>query len=144
MKRRDFVKKTTLSSFTALIGAEIVFGFNMLEGYNPLALEEPDPFKMFHKNKEMVLLNDKPWNMEAQAHLLDDKITPNSAMFIRNNGLIPEGLDPLSWTLTIDGESVVKEKTHTLAELKSKFKQHTYQLTIECGGSVRSEFNPPA
>jgi|APSaa5957512493_1039668.scaffolds.fasta_scaffold07165_2 DMSO/TMAO reductase YedYZ molybdopterin-dependent catalytic subunit len=144
LKRRDFVKKTTLSSFTALIGAEIVFGFNMLEGYNPLALEEPDPFKMFHKKKEMVLLNDKPWNMEAQAHLLDDKITPNSAMFIRNNGLIPEGIEPLSWTLTIDGASVVKEKKYTLTELKSKFKQHTYQLTLECGGNGRSEFNPPA
>ena len=46
--------------------------------------------------------------------------------------------------MKIDGESVVKEKTYTLAELKSKFKQYTYQLTIECGGNGRSEFNPPA
>ena len=144
MKRRDFVKKTTLSSFATLIGTELVFGSEMRDGYIPLALQDPDPFKLFSKNKDMVVLNDKPWNIEAQAHLLDDKITPNSSMFIRNNGLLPEGIDPKTWTLTIDGESVAKEKSYTLAELKSKFKQHTYQLTIECGGNGRAEFDPPA
>ncbi|ULC60829.1 sulfite oxidase [Flaviramulus sp. BrNp1-15] len=144
MKRRDFAKKATLSTFATLIGAEVVFGSNLLDGYTPLALQDPDPFKLFNKNKEMVVLNDKPWNIEAQAHLLDDKVTPNSCMFIRNNGLVPEDIDAKKWTLTIDGESVVKQKTYTLAELQSKFKQYTYQLTLECGGNGRSEFNPPA
>ena len=130
--------------FASLIGAEIVFGSSMLEGYSPLALQDPDPFKLFSKNKDMVVLNSKPWNIEAQAHLLDDKVTPNSSMFIRNNGLMPEGIDSKKWTLTIDGESVEKSKTYTLAELQSKFKQYTYQLTLECGGNGRSEFNPPA
>tara|TARA_R110002050_G_scaffold60397_3_gene133999 strand:+ start:1580 stop:2788 length:1209 start_codon:yes stop_codon:yes gene_type:complete len=139
-----FVKKATLSSFATLIGTEIVFGSNILDGYMPLALQDPDPFKMFSKNKEMIVLNDKPWNIEAQAHLLDDKITPNSCMFIRNNGLVPENIDVENWVLKIDGESVAKEKTYTLSDLKSKFKHHTYQLTIECGGNGRSEFNPPA
>ena len=144
MKRRDFVKKGTLSSFALLIGAELVFGSKMLEGYTPLALQDPDPFKLFNKHKDMVVLNDKPWNIEAQAHLLDDKITPNSCMFIRNNGLVPESINQNSWTLTIDGESVNSQKTYKLAELKSKFKHYTYQLTLECGGNGRSEFDPPA
>ena len=144
LKRRDFVKKATLSSFATLIGAELVFGSKMFENYTPLALQDPDPFKLFKKHKDMVVLNDKPWNIEAQAHLLDDKITPNSSMFIRNNGLVPEGIDPKTWTLTIDGESVKNKKTYTLAELKSKFEQHTYQLTLECGGNGRAEFDPPA
>lgn len=144
MKRRDFVKKAALSSFATLIGADLVFGSQMLNGYMPLALQDPDPFKLFAKNKEMVVLNDKPWNIEAQAHLLDDKVTPNSCMFIRNNGLLPEGINPKTWTLTIDGESVLSEKSYTLAELKSKFQHHTYQLTLECGGNGRSEFDPPA
>lgn len=144
MKRRDFVKKTTLSSFAALIGAEIVFGSKMYEGYKPLALQDPDPFKMFNKNKEMIVLNDRPWNIESLAHLLDDKITPNSSMFVRNNGLVPEDIDAKTWTLTIDGESVKQKKTYTLDELKSNFEHHTYQLTIECGGNGRAEFDPPA
>ena len=144
MKRKDFIKNATLASFATLIGTEIVFGSNLLKGYIPIALQESDPFKLFSKQKDMVVLNDKPWNVEAQAHLLDDKITPNSSMFIRNNGLVPEDLDAQKWTISIDGESVVNEKTYTLSDLKSKFKQYTYQLTIECGGNGRSEFNPPA
>lgn len=144
MRRRIFVKNTVLSSMATVIGADIVFGTTMPSGYQPLALQDPDPFEMFKKDKEMVVLNDKPWNMEAQAHLLDDKITPNKYMFVRNNGLIPENIDVSKWTLTIDGESVGEPKTYTLTELKTKFKHHTYQLTLECGGNGRSEFDPPA
>lgn len=129
---------------TTVIGADIVFGNVLPEGYQPLALQDPDPFKMFDKDKGMVVLNDKPWNIEAKAHLLDDKITPNKFMFIRNNGLIPEDIDASKWTLTIEGESAKQEKTYSLADLKSKFPQHTYQLTLECGGNGRSEFDPPA
>lgn len=144
MKRRSFVKKATLSSFAILLGTEIVFGSKMIEGYTPLALQDPDPFAMFKKNEEMVVLNNKPWNIEAQAHLLNDDITPNSCMFIRNNGLVPENIKSATWKLTIDGESVVNKKTYSLADLKSKFKHYTYQLTLECGGNGRSEYDPPA
>ncbi len=144
MKRRDFVRKASLSSFATLIGAEIVFASKMVDGYIPLALQDPDPFKLFNKNKGMVVLNDKPWNIEAQAHLLDDPITPNAKMFIRNNGLVPQKINAETWTLTVDGESVINKKTYSLAELKSKFEQYTYQLTLECGGNGRSEFDPPA
>ncbi len=144
MKRRKFVKKATLGSLASLLGAEIVFGNFLPEGYGLLGLQDPDPFKMFNKDSQMVLLNDKPWNMEAQAHLLNDDVTPNKFMFIRNNGKIPEGIDVANWSLTFDGESVKQEKTYSLNELKSKFKRHTYQLTLECGGNGRSEFDPPA
>ena len=144
MKRKEFIKKAALTSLATLIGTEIVFGSKILEGYTPLALEDPDPFTIFKKNKEMVVLNDKPWNIEALAHLLDDKVTPNASMFIRNNGLVPDAIDAKTWTLTIDGESAAKKKTYTLAELKSKFKHYTYQLAIECGGNGRAEFDPPA
>lgn len=144
MKRRSFVKNSVLGSFAALLGTEIVYGAKMLEGYTPLALQDPDPFKLFKKHKDMIVLNDKPWNIESAAHLLDDKITPNSAMFIRNNGRIPENIDASKWVLTIDGESVKQPKSYSLSDLKTKFKQHTYQLTLECGGNGRSEYDPPA
>ena len=133
-----------LGSFAALLGTKIVYGAKMLEGYTPLALQDPDPFELFKKHKDMLVLNDKPWNIESAAHLLDDKITPNSAMFIRNNGRIPENIDASNWVLTIDGESIKQPKSYSLSDLKTKFKQHTYQLTLECGGNGRSEYDPPA
>ncbi|MCX2680098.1 sulfite oxidase [Galbibacter sp. EGI 63066] len=144
MNRRDFMSKTTLGALTVAVGAPVVYGHLMPNGYKPLALQDPDPFSLFKKDKEMKVLNDRPWNIEARAHLLNDKITPNHSMFIRNNGLLPENIDIKQWTLTIDGESVTEQKTYTLDELKTRFKHHTYQLTLECAGNGRKEFNPPA
>ena len=144
MQRRKFLKRGSLATLATALGTNIVFGKSIPYGYQLLGLQEPDPFKLFKKDSQMVVLNDKPWNMEAQAHLLDDRITPNKYMFIRNNGKIPEAIDATKWTVTIDGESVNQKKTYTLKELKSKFKNYTYQLTLECGGNGRSEFDPPA
>ncbi|MFI8603887.1 sulfite oxidase [Cellulophaga baltica] len=144
MERRKFISRSSLATLTGILGMDIVFGNLLPDKYIPLELQETDPFKLFGLNKEMQVLNDKPWNIEAQAHLLDDKVTPNTAMFIRNNGKIPEAIDVNTWTLTFDGESINQKKTYTLSELKTKFKHYTYQLTLECGGNGRSEFNPPA
>lgn len=144
MKRRRFIQKTALAQLSLLAGTEIVFGHKIPAEYSLLLVQDPDPFQLFDKDKQMTVLNTKPWNIEAKAHLLDDKVTPNQYMFIRNNGLIPETIHAKNWVLTIDGESVTKSKSYSLAELKSKFPSHTYQLTLECGGNGRSEFNPPA
>ena len=144
MDRRTFSHRLSLAAMASILGTKVVFGKRMPKGYIPLGLQDPDPFKMFQKDREMVVLNNRPWNIEAKAHLLNDKITPNRFMFIRNNGRIPQNIDPTKWTLTIDGESAKTKKSYSLAELKSKFPHHTYQLTLECGGNGRSEFNPPA
>ena len=144
MERRKFIQELVLASMASSLGVEIVHGALMPDGYVPLGIQDPDPFKMFNKDSQMVVLNDKPWNIEAQAHLLDDKITPNKFMFIRNNGKIPQDINVANWKLVFDGESVQTSKSYTLEDLKTKFKAHTYQLTLECGGNGRSEFNPPA
>ncbi len=144
MERRNFISNFSLAGLSALLGTEIVFGGRMPGGYVPLGLQDPDPFTLFKKDSGMVVLNNKPWNMEARAHLLDDKVTPNKYMFIRNNGLIPENIDAAAWTLKVSGESALKPRTYTLQDLQRRFATHTYQLTLECGGNGRSEFDPPA
>ncbi len=96
------------------------------------------------KHEGLTLLNDKPWNVETPPHLLDDLITPADKFFVRNNGLVPEIGNLEDWTLEVSGESVVKSKTYTLQELKNRFPTHTLQLTVECGGNGRAEFDPPA
>ena len=77
MKRRSFVKKATISSFATLIGAEIIFGSNILEGYLPLALQDPDPFKMFNKNKEMVEIYK---DVSKNKHIEHLKVNPKDAV----------------------------------------------------------------
>lgn len=146
--RREFLKRSSLASLGMLIGVQLAKGRVLANGVELpttyLPLSDTDPFKLFNKHPDMEVLNDKPWNIESKAHLLDDAITPNEKMFIRNNGLIPEDVDAKTWTLTFDGEGVSSPNTYTLDELRSKFKHHTYQLTLECGGNGRKEFNPPA
>jgi len=142
-KRRTFIKKSALAGLTGALGLPVVYGKLMPDGYTPIILEQQDFYRDFKKNKGMVILNDRPWNAEAKAHLLDDRVTPASKMFVRNNGLIPQEINENIWTLTLNGESVVKEKTYSISDLK-KFTKHTYQLMLECGGNGRSEFDPPA
>ena len=144
MNRRNFINSSVLSSITLALGTTVVYGELIPEGYTPLAIQEPDPFKLFNISDQMTVLNDRPWNIESKAHLLNDKVTPNKYMFIRNNGIIPQDISLDSWKLTVDGESALNSKEYTLEDLKNKFKQYTYQLTLECGGNGRKEFNPPA
>jgi DMSO/TMAO reductase YedYZ molybdopterin-dependent catalytic subunit len=130
---------------SALLGAEIVFSRYLPAGLIPAALaEEGGEFRIEGKHEGLVVLNDRPVNAETPAHLLDDRVTPADRLFVRNNGLPPAQVDVANWSLTIDGESVAAPVTFTLADLKKHFKHYTYQLTLECGGNGRSEFNPPA
>lgn len=94
---------------------------------------------------ELTSLNERPINMEAPAHLLDDKITPASRMFVRNNGLPPAAteIDEATWTLTIDG-LVDTPLELTIDELKSRFETVTLQLQLECAGNGRKYFSPGA
>lgn len=137
--RRSFVK-----ALSAAIGANIVFGNLVPKGFLPVALAQTsEPFSIPGK-PGLTILNDRPVNAETPAHLLNDPITPASRLFVRNNGLPPMKVDVNSWTLSIGGESVVKSKTYTLKELKSKFENVDLALTLECGGNGRAEFYPPA
>jgi DMSO/TMAO reductase YedYZ molybdopterin-dependent catalytic subunit len=122
----------------------MVFAENMPEGMRPVGLwlDENDP--LYGKHPDLVVLNDRPLNAETPPHLLDDMVTPADVLFVRNNGIPPENIDPNTWTLTIEGESAKQSKTYSLKELKAKFKHYSYQLTLECGGNGRKEFNPPA
>ena len=142
-KRRDFIKKSSLAAFSAALGVDIVFGRYLPPGLVPIVFDQDDFFSKFKKDKGMVILNDRPGNAEAKAHLLDDQITPASRMFVRNNGLIPQDININTWSLTIEGESALRSKSYSISDLK-KFPNHSYQLTLECGGNGRSEFDPPA
>lgn len=145
--RRGFLKKSALAAMSVALGAPMVFARNFPGGLIPAGLSHSDqPFQIPGKNPNLVVLNDRPVNAETPAHLLDDKLTPNDLFFVRNNGLPPEKstIDLSTWTLTIEGEAARQKKSYSLSELKSKFQEYTYQLTIECGGNGRSEFNPPA
>ncbi|NOQ70538.1 MAG: molybdopterin-dependent oxidoreductase [Crocinitomix sp.] len=143
--RRNFITKSALAAFTALVGTKIVYGANFPAELEPIGLDETvDGEKLPGKSEALTILNHKPWNAETPTHLLDPEITPANLMFVRNNGIPPTEFDLDTWTLTIEGEAAEQKKVFTLKELYENFTHYTYDLTLECGGNGRSEFNPPA
>ncbi len=126
------------------VGANVVFGKYLPKGIDLLGLKSQLGNQYPEKSKLMSVLNDRPVNMETPAHLLNDALTPNDLFFVRNNGLPPVDINVENWKITISGESAAKTKSYTLQELKSNFENVSYNITLECGGNGRSEFNPPA
>lgn len=146
MTRRGFLTKGSLVAMSAAVGASIPFAHLMPSGLIPAALAQTDTPFVIPGKEGLVVLNDRPVNAETPAHLLDDRVTPAKHLFVRNNGIPPvtTDIDLDAWEITFGGESIAREMTFTIAELKEKFKHYTYQLQLECGGNGRSEFVPPA
>lgn len=144
-KRRKFVKQSTLASLALLLGKDFALGYPLPNNVEPLALNSSvDFYSLPEKDERLTILNDRPVNAETPPHLLDDDITPKELLFVRNNGIPPNTIDPDNWTLTIEGEAAQKSVVLSLKELKEKFENISLQLTLECGGNGRKEFNPPA
>ena len=140
--RRGFLKG--LGAMSAVVGAKFAFSDFMSAGLIPAAYaNQAEPFTIEGKDG-LVVLNDRPLCAETPAHLLNDDVTPANRLFVRNNGLPPEDVDAMGWTLTVDGESAARTKTYTIGELKQRFENVSRQLVMECGGNGRSEVDPPA
>jgi DMSO/TMAO reductase YedYZ molybdopterin-dependent catalytic subunit len=144
ISRRGFLKKSGLASMTAALGMAIPFARFMPAGLIPAAYAADNAALSIPGKDGLIVLNDRPLNAETPAHLLDDEITPNSRLFIRNNGIPPQNIDPASWQLEIAGESCLRPTTFTIADLRARFEEVTLQLQLECGGNGRSDFVPAA
>ena len=145
LTRRGFLKQSGLAALGTAIGLQIPYARHMPAGLIPAAFaESTELFRVEGKHVGLVVLNDRPLNAETPPHLLNDEVTPNDRLFIRNNGLSPVDIDPENWTLSIGGESVGTPQTFSLGQLKSRFETHTLRLQLECGGNGRAEYRPRA
>jgi len=145
VSRRSFLRKSSVAAMAAAVGSQIPFGDLLPEGMQLIGIAHAEEaMKIEGKIPEMVVLNTKPLNAEPPPHFLDEDITPYNKMFVRNNGIPPVNVDAATWKLTIEGESAKRSVSFSIADLKKKFKEHTLQIQLECGGNGRSEYNPPA
>ena len=84
----------------------------------------------------------KPCNTETPASELSAFVTPNQLFYVRNHLWVPQ-LNESSHTLVVellDGE----EKTYTMKDLKTKFKQFNVTSTLQCSGNRRRHMNEGA
>ncbi len=92
--------------------------------------------------KEMIVLTDRPPNIETPLSYFKEDFTPNDVFFVRwHLSGMPASVDTNKFRLTISGH-VKKELSLSLDDLKTKFKPTTIVALAECAGNARSFFDP--
>src|SRR5216684_7696687 len=90
----------------------------------------------------LILLTDRPVQLETPRHYFRTAFTPNEAFYVRwHLESIPNAVDLKSWKLQIEG-NVSKPLALSLLDLMNKFKPVSLAAVNQCSGNSRSRFQP--
>lgn len=90
----------------------------------------------------LILLTDRPVQLETPREYFRTVFTPNAAFYVRwHLGNIPNAVDLKSWKLKIEG-NVKKPVAFSLSELLRNFKPVSVAATNQCSGNSRSRLQP--
>jgi len=90
----------------------------------------------------LILLTDRPVQLETPRHYFHSAFTPNHAFYVRwHLSGIPNDIDLKSWKLRIEG-SVHTPLTLSFTDLMEKFKPVSVAAVNQCSGNSRSQFQP--
>jgi DMSO/TMAO reductase YedYZ molybdopterin-dependent catalytic subunit len=92
--------------------------------------------------KPMILLTDRPYNLETPLKYFLEDFTPNDVFFVRwHLSGLPTSVNPDTFHIRISG-NVKTSLSLTLNDLKTKFKSVTLPALCACAGNARSCFKP--
>ena len=90
----------------------------------------------------LILLTDRPVQLETPRHYFRTAFTPNEAFYVRwHLDGIPNALDLRNWKLRVEG-NVNKPLAFSLPELMNKFKPLSLAAVNQCSGNSRSRLQP--
>jgi DMSO/TMAO reductase YedYZ molybdopterin-dependent catalytic subunit len=90
----------------------------------------------------LILLTDRPVQLETPRHYFLTPFTPNEAFYVRwHLDGIPNSVDLSDWRLHVDG-NVEKPLTLTMSDLFTKFKAISFAAVNQCSGNSRSRLQP--
>ncbi len=90
----------------------------------------------------LVLLTDRPVQLETPRHYFRTAFTPNEAFYVRwHLDGIPNAVDLKNWKLHVEG-NVNKPLAFSLPELMNKFKPLSLAAVNQCSGNSRSRLQP--
>ncbi len=96
----------------------------------------------FPQKAPMVMLTDRPVQLETPRNYFLDAITPNDAFFVRwHLESTPNEIDLSTWRLRIEG-NVNNPLQLSFPDLLRKFKPVTFAAVNQCSGNSRSRFEP--
>ncbi len=100
------------------------------------------PVVQYPQKVPLVLLTDRPVQLETPRHYFEAAFTPNQAFYVRwHLDEIPNSVDLTAWRLSIEG-SVERPLKFSMSDLSSKFKPVSVAAVNQCSGNSRSKFQP--
>jgi len=90
----------------------------------------------------MLLLTDRPPQLETPIHVFRQEITPNESFFVRwHYSGIPTSVDPRTFRLRVGG-LVNQPLSLSLQDLRTQFEPVSLIAVAQCSGNSRSLFEP--
>jgi DMSO/TMAO reductase YedYZ molybdopterin-dependent catalytic subunit len=100
------------------------------------------PIGSYPQKLPMIVLADRPVQLETPRQFFVSPITPNSAFYVRwHLDEIPLSVDLSEWRLHVEG-NVEKPLILSMADLLSQFKPVSVTAVNQCCGNSRSRFQP--
>lgn len=100
------------------------------------------PYVTEPEKAPLILLTDRPVQLETPRNYFLSAFTPNKAFFVRwHLENIPNRIDLKEWKLRVEG-NVNKPLAFTLPELMQKFKEVSVAAVNQCSGNSRSRLQP--
>ena len=90
----------------------------------------------------LILLTDRPVQLETPRNYFTNVFTPNEAFYVRwHLDRIPNAVDLKEWRLHVDG-NVRSPQALSFGDLLRKFKAETVAAVNQCSGNSRSRLQP--
>ena len=114
-----------------------------LTGARPAsASAEPRRRVRYPDKTDLILLTDRPPQLETPLHYFRQDLTPNEAYFVRwHLAAIPTRVDSGTFRLVIDG-AVTAPLSLSLDQLRREFESVSLVALNQCSGNSRSFFEP--
>ncbi len=147
---RNLVRRRFISSLITLGG---VAAASSVLGWTPdfawagsaaasVSLPGTPTLARYPQKTELILLTDRPPQLETPLRYFATDLTPNDAFFVRwHLSGIPTTVDLQTFRLEIGGH-VSKPMSLSLSDLRSKFEPVSMVALTQCAGNFRSLFEP--
>jgi DMSO/TMAO reductase YedYZ molybdopterin-dependent catalytic subunit len=100
------------------------------------------PYVSEPQKAPLILLTDRPVQLETPRNYFRGAFTPNEAFYVRwHLSEIPNSVDLAAWKLKIEG-NVNKPLALSLSDLTTKFKPSSIAAVNQCSGNSRSRLQP--
>ncbi len=141
--RRRFL--STLMTLGGLAAARRAFGstFELASGFDTANARAPArTLARYPQKADLILLTDRPPQLETPLKYFETDLTPNDAFFVRwHLSGIPTSVDVQSFRLEVSGH-VKKPLNLSLPDLRTKFEPVSLVALAQCAGNSRSLFEP--